>query len=269
MTAPTVRITLDEGTNLVIALIAGIGYDAIQAALTEALGSERATILVRDHKNPNLTRKDHHAIIKALYPRIPGADREAKITWIIDHAAECFASEYRFAEVVAYVRAKLDVYEAGGGTLDNFVDPKPPTADPVAPESDIPAGTKWLNADVSAWPVTAKLEASVSGGHIRMPYDKARVWPAVDGCNANPWAIVEVGGQWYACTFEYFKFGQTSKPVGVLDRSGGKGDHFKRVPLSTWTPKHGERFGIMVSGLARASGRNVKERSNVSWITWP
>ncbi len=269
MSTAQLKLTLTEGTNLVMALIAAIGADPIQAALTEALGSERALILVRDHKNPGLTRKDHHAIIKALYPRIPGASRDDKITWIITNARASFESQARLDEVVAYVLAKLATYEAGGGTLDNFVDPKPPPTPPVVPDSEIPAGTKWLHTDVSAWPVTAKLEASVSGGQIRMPYDKARVWPAVAGCNANPWAIVQVGGQWYACTFEYFKFGQTSKPMGVLDRSGGKGDHFERVPLSTWTPKHGERFGVMVSGLARASARNVKERSNVSWVVWP
>ena len=133
--------------------------------------------------------------------------------------------------------------------------------------AEITGPIKWLHTDVSSWPVTASLSAKVSGGTISMPYSKSKTWHAVGGLNANPWAIVNIGGQWYAGTFEYFRFGQTSKPVGVLD--GSKGYHFKVSPLSSWRPRSGERFGIMVSGLARANSRNVKERSNVSMVTWP
>jgi hypothetical protein len=74
-------------------------------------------------------------------------------------------------------------------------------------------------------------------------------------------------GKWYAATFEWLRPGQTSKPVGVLD--GSKGDHIKRSPLSNWRPRKGERFGIMVSGLARGGARNVSERTNVQMVTWP
>jgi hypothetical protein len=113
----------------------------------------------------------------------------------------------------------------------------------------------------------ANLQANVSRSTISMNYDKAKAWPAVDGVNANPWVFVEVGGKWYAATFEWLRHGQTSKPVGVLD--GGKGDHIKRAPLSSWRPRSGERFGLMVSGLARGTSRNVKERSSVVMVTWP
>ena len=132
-------------------------------------------------------------------------------------------------------------------------------------ESDIPAGTKFLHADVSAWPVTAKLVSSVSGGNVSLAYDKADTWPEVDGCNANPWVFVNLDGQWYAATFEWLRGGQTSKDMG------GKswGDHIKVSPLSGWEPTKGERVGLMVSGLARSSVRNVKERSNISWVVWP
>lgn len=133
--------------------------------------------------------------------------------------------------------------------------------------AEIDGPIKWLHTDVSGWAVTASLSASVRGGTIHMPYSKSKVWPAVGGVNANPWAIVKLNGRWYAGTFEYFRYGQTSKPVGVLD--GSKGDHFKVSPLSGWRPSSGERFGIMVSGLARSNARNVKERSNVSMVTWP
>ena len=122
--------------------------------------------------------------------------------------------------------------------------------------AEITGSIKWLHTDVSSWPVTASLSASV-GGTINMPYSKARVWPAVDGVNANPWVIVNMNGQWYAATFEWFRFGQTSKPKGVLD--GSLGDHIKVSPLNRWRPRSGERFGLMVSGLARTKMRNVKD----------
>ena len=132
--------------------------------------------------------------------------------------------------------------------------------------AEITGAIKWLHTDVSGWPVTASLSASV-GGTINMPYSKARVWPAVDGVNANPWVIVNMNGQWYAATFEWFRHGQTSKPKGVLD--GSMGDHIKVAPLNRWRPRSGERFGLMVSGLARTKMRNVQERSNVVMVTWP
>ena len=133
--------------------------------------------------------------------------------------------------------------------------------------AEITGTVKFLHTDVSGWPVTASLHASVGGGTISMPYSKAKVWPAVDGVNANPWVFVNMNGQWYAATFEWFRAGQTSKPVGVLD--GSKGDHIKVSPLNGWRPRSGERIGLMVSSLARTKMRNVQERSNVSMVTWP
>ena len=133
--------------------------------------------------------------------------------------------------------------------------------------AEIDGPIKWLHTDVSSWPVTASLNASV-GSSINMPYSKSKTWPEVDGVNANPWVIVKwTDGKWYAATFEWLRFGQTSKPKGVLD--GSKGDHIKKSPLSGWRPQSGERFGLMVSGLARTQLRNVKERTNVDMVTWP
>jgi hypothetical protein len=136
--------------------------------------------------------------------------------------------------------------------------------------AEITGTIHWLDRNVSSWPQTATLTASVGGGSISMPYDKAKVWPAVDGVNANPWVIVKIGGQWYAGTFEYFKHGQQGKPMCVLAQCGGYGNHFQQAPLNSWRPRSGERIGLMVSGLARGSSlRNVQERSNVAMVTWP
>ena len=135
--------------------------------------------------------------------------------------------------------------------------------------SEISGTIHWLHPDVSSWPATAKLEASVGDGAISLPYDKARVWFAVKGANANPWVFVNLNGEWYAATFEYLRHGQISKPMAVLSKTGGMGDHIKVAPLSKWRPTSGERIGLMVSGLARGGLRNVKERSNVVMVTWP
>ena len=130
--------------------------------------------------------------------------------------------------------------------------------------AEITGTVKFLNTDVSSWPVTASLNASVGGGKVTLNYNKARVWPAADGVNANPWVFVNLNGQWYAATWEYLRSGQTMK-----DMSGKSwGEHIKVAPLSSWEPRPGERFGLMVSGLVRGGLSNVKERSNVSMVTW-
>ena len=125
------------------------------------------------------------------------------------------------------------------------------------------------DVDVRAWPVTAGISASFAGGNIVLDYDKADAWPSVDDVNANPWVIAKVDGQWHAATFEWFRKGQKSKPVGVLEKTGDYGDHIKVAPLSNWTPKSGEKFGVMVSGLCRDSKRNVSERTPVAELVWP
>ncbi|MBR6022256.1 MAG: hypothetical protein IK066_07545 [Kiritimatiellae bacterium] len=128
-------------------------------------------------------------------------------------------------------------------------------------------GISWKGKNVSGWPVTANLRASVSGSTVTLSYDKSRAWPAVDGVCANCWAIVNIGGKWYAGTFEYLRPGQNSKPAGTL--SGAAGDHFKVSPLSSWRPQSGEVFGLMVSGLCRGGLSNVQERSNIVMVRWP
>lgn len=127
------------------------------------------------------------------------------------------------------------------------------------------AGVVWLYENVSGWAQTSSLSVSFSGGYINLNYDKARVWPAVNGSNANPWVFVFRDGKWYAATFEWLRFGQTSKPMFTV-----RGDHIKKSPLNNFQPVSGEVYGFMVSGLARdSSTRNVRERTNVVMKRWP
>lgn len=152
------------------------------------------------------------------------------------------------------------------------------TTEPAASESketdfttEVPsdfAGVVWLHHNVSGWPVTASLNASVSGGFVHLNYDKADVWPTVNvngtAVNANPWIFVFQDGTWYAATFEWLRPGQTSKPTSTV-----AGDHIKKSPLNNFSPVSGEIYGFMVSGLARDDHRNVEERSNVDMVRWP
>lgn len=152
----------------------------------------------------------------------------------------------------------------GAGCESSSVEDSEAPADGSFP-SEITGTVHWLYPDVSSWPQTATLNASVGGGTINLSYDKAKVWHAVAGANANPWVFVNLNGQWYAATFEYLRHGQTAKPMSVLNSR----DHIKVSPLDKWRAHSGERIGLMVSGLVRGGYRNVKERSNIVMVTWP
>lgn len=126
----------------------------------------------------------------------------------------------------------------------------------------------WLDQNISGWSSTASMSASVSGGSVHMPYDKANVWPASSGggasVNANAWVFANIDGTWYGATWEYLRVGQTSKSASSVG-----GSHVNHAPLSSWHPVSGETYGFMVSGLVRGGASNVEERSNVSMVTWP
>lgn len=169
----------------------------------------------------------------------------------------------------------------GCGSSDSSeLSPTAPTGTSAVPEKSsapevvdgVPsdfAGVVWLHTNVSGWAETGNLRSvTVAGGAISLDYDKAKVWPGKNhsgaNVNANPWIFVNVGGTWHAGTFEWFRTGQTAKPVKTVN-----GDHIQQSPLNRFRPKSGERYGFMVSGLARDSARNVQERTQVVMYTWP
>jgi len=151
-------------------------------------------------------------------------------------------------------------------------DPDPiPPVDPVPVDPDFPqgmGGVEWLHTDVSGWPVTADLRVDINSRVITLDYDKASVWPGKNTAgafvNANPWVFVQHNGRWYAATWEWLRYGQTTKATYAV-----AGDHIKRSPLHDFRPQRGTEYGFMVSGLARSGVRNVKERSNVVMVRWP
>lgn len=139
--------------------------------------------------------------------------------------------------------------------------------------SEITGPVQWLDQNVSGWPQTSTLKASVSGGTLHLKHNKAKVWPtartrASDGgpLNGNCWIFVKVGDIWHAATFDWMRTGQTSKPVSSVRGTGG---HIPRAPLNTFVPRSGQRYGFMVSTPARGPERTINERSTISMLTWP
>jgi len=177
-----------------------------------------------------------------------------------------------------------DVFDADGdeGTADGVEEAADGVAEADGAASDGPAatatsvsassaGVHWLHADVSGWAQTATLsDVRISGDSITLDYDKTSVWPAGTPLssdtplNANAWIFVNQGGTWYAATWEWMRPGQITK-----SKSAVNGDHINQAPLQNFSPTSGEVYGFMVSGLARSSVRNVKERSNVVMFRWP
>lgn len=180
--------------------------------------------------------------------------------------------------------ALLSVGSTSCDWFDSDDDPKPtatPTPTPTATASPTPTATPTpeggaidLNtavfseprdANISGWAETATMTVSFDGaGNICLNHNKSNVWPTVNGVNVNSWVVVNLGGTWYAATFEWMRAGSMCKPMSTV-----QGNHIKVAPLDTWKPKSGEQLGFIVSGLARLGERSVAERSNVYITRWP
>ena len=131
----------------------------------------------------------------------------------------------------------------------------------------------FLHTNVSSWAQTSTITSvTVGAPPICIRHTKAGKWPtiytgggvAVEG---NPWVFAKIGGKWYAATWEWVRPGQTCKERGAGDfRTHVNG----AAPLTSWTPKSGERVGFMMSTPARLGAQGPKrERSNVVVVTWP
>ncbi len=129
----------------------------------------------------------------------------------------------------------------------------------------------WLDANVSSWKVTTKLNAHISGDQLVLANDKHDKWPrglearGGGAINANAWVLVNLDGKWHIATWEWLRTGQHNKDVDWLK---GTDRHIHRAPLSTWEPKSGETYGFMVSTPARGAERTLNERSDVSLLVW-
>lgn len=151
--------------------------------------------------------------------------------------------------------------------------PERPGREPETPgDPSLPSPLVWLDGDISGWPVTATLNAHISGRVLKLENDKATVWPrgfdARGGgdVNGTAWIFIQDGGTWYAMTWEHLRTGQHEKLTAWVKGADG---HIQHRKFDTWLPVSGETYGFMVSTIARGPIRTVNERSNVSMVRWP
>lgn len=138
--------------------------------------------------------------------------------------------------------------------------PPPPPPPPTTP------AVIWLDYDVSGWAETSTITSvTIDGSSICIEHTKAGQWPVAHGVEGNPWVFANVGGQWYAATYEWLRPGQICKGI-TADNIGA---HIGRSPLTSWRPQSGELVGFMVSALVRAGPETVPERSNLVMVRWP
>src|SRR3989344_1999254 len=159
----------------------------------------------------------------------------------------------------------------GGGTCGLGNDPGTPT--PIANDlSNVTVDSSVDAQDIASWPVSNTLtlnSVSFSGPNICLNHTMP--WPStwIDDPNfgidvpASGWVFIWRNGGWHAATFEYYY------------RNGGEaecreaGSVWDNVRFnSVFASKTGETYGFMISGLARAGHRNIRERSNVIMKTW-
>lgn len=149
-----------------------------------------------------------------------------------------------------------------------------------ADEIDVSEVT-WLHTDVSRWRAASRITSvrirDVPAGGICIEHTRSRSWPGVSiagtSLAGNPWVFANIGGRWYAGTYEWNRPGQTCKltVAGKHKRPSEElGPHVKRSPMTRWVPESGEKVGFMVSTPARFGPDGpVRERSNIVVVTWP
>lgn len=140
----------------------------------------------------------------------------------------------------------------------------------VAPDELYLGDVEWLHTNISAWPITSRIErVKITGRELCIFHTMAGKWPVfVDNGTAvegNPWVFANINGQWYGATYEWLRPGQTCK--GITRENIGP--HTKKNPVNRWVPRSGELVGFAVSTLARSDLRTSNERSNIVLVNWP
>lgn len=133
MSLPTVKLTMAEWIEIGKELNRTIGLSACVAAMSEALGADRAGKMIAEvmalydrdgdameYRSQPLTKRENHAIVRAFYGRIPGETRQKKIDWAYEHGRKCFATDARFQEVLDYCLDRITAFELSGGTIDRY-----------------------------------------------------------------------------------------------------------------------------------------------------
>lgn len=125
-TIKTVKLTRAEWIALVMVLIADLGQGTVENVILTALGEERGRVLINKQEGPALSKQDNRRIVQELYQVAPGVDLDSKITWAIQIGQRAFPDAARFAEILAYIYARVSPAD--------LADPPPVVDDLVAPD---------------------------------------------------------------------------------------------------------------------------------------
>ena len=166
-----------------------------------------------------------------------------------------------FSETRSFITpAAAEVVSGGGGG-------SPGTAEDQLDLSQV----VWLHTNVSGWAQTSTITSvSIGNPPICIGHTMSGGWSSIpfSGINVegNPWVFANIGGTWYAGTYEWIRPGQTCKEISA----NTIGPHVDSSPLNGWTPQSGDLIGLMVSTPARLGPAGPKnERSNVVLVNWP
>ena len=129
-------------------------------------------------------------------------------------------------------------------------------------------------ANISTWPETSQItDAFHDGSQLCIFHTKLGVWPVTDFFDAGP--ILEgnqqifalINGTWYSGSADWYRPGQACKAV---DNAIGHDSFQGANPIGSWTPRHGEVFGVMATTPARMhpAMKTLDQRSNVALIQW-
>jgi hypothetical protein len=124
MTLPTVKLSDAEWLALAVAAVKDIGEQPIRDVMMDVLGGDRYDRLVNQKLSTPTTKPENHALIRGIYPHIPGKQRAEKERYLIDLGRRVFQDDARFMQVLAYVNHRVAAFEDAGGTVAYFPDPK-------------------------------------------------------------------------------------------------------------------------------------------------
>lgn len=226
--AAAVKLTMAEGLALVAALEAGVGTVPLAGALVSVLGPEKAVGLIVERKGVRLSKDEVLALVRAIYPLIPGTDLRSRLLWVVKSARAAIGNDVRFNAIVAYVVERLEAYAAGSGTP---ADPEAPAVWKLQPwgSGTIPIYVKtlywWEDRDILNKDLAACARARVGYG-FEMGGDTARK------ILLNP-ALLDKIEEAYAYALDYARsHGIWIYAIGPNDNMGeGKyGD--PKIPLS-------------------------------------
>ena len=195
------------------------------------------------------------ALKTSQQPNITLADSTAYYWRVRAHAQQRPELKSDYSQVYSFTTADPNTGGGGGGSGNDGIDLSTVT---------------WVHSNPSGFAQTSTITNVTVGPPLCIRHTKAGGWPVVTvggtPLEGNPWVFANIGGKWYAGTYEWLRPGQVCKGI----TAGNIGPHIKQAPMTNWRPRSGDRVGFMVSTPARFGPDGPRqERSNVVMVTWP